>query len=305
MIANDADGDYAEHNVERWGKIFNLTDTQAKGAIEAFLNDLSRLKISEEHWSEVREEMESHGHDKESYAYLLSKQQKRHSITKTTTEEETNTSKAETRKKFLFKLEYPLETAAKVQQVASLEKLPEEHVDENDDSLRFVVINSQARAAIAAYLAPSKPSFTQLRTSAEKELSSWSLASTLGIDATLPHNRIEDIPLPKQDQYPVLYFFYGTLAEPSRLVELLVLNEAPALHASQIRRGKIEMWGKYRALVDGGENDVVPGSAYLVQSKQHEEALMFFEGENYEVVRCNIELEDGRVVKGLTFRFCG
>ena len=45
---------------------------------------------------------------------------------------------------------------------------------------------------------------------------------------------------------------------------------------------------------------------YVVQSKEHEDELRMYEGGNYEVVRCKIEVEGGEtMVDGLTFRFCG
>lgn len=40
--------------------------------------------------------------------------------------------------------------------------------------------------------------------------------------------------------------------------------------------------------------------------KKQEEALRVYEGANYEVIRCSIEMEDtGSAVRGLTFRFRG
>lgn len=62
------------------------------------------------------------------------------------------------------------------------------------------------------------------------------------------------------------------------------------------------MWGKYRALVDGW--------MYEVQSKEHEDALSFYERMEFEVVRCDMMVKGKgkgkeEKVKGLTFRFCG
>jgi hypothetical protein len=55
---------------------------------------------------------------------------------------------------------------------------------------------------------------------AEKDLCPVSRYPTLGIpETTLPqfHWDSEEGATPQQDQYPVSYFFYGTLAEPGRL----------------------------------------------------------------------------------------
>ncbi|KAF9741609.1 hypothetical protein PMIN01_01148 [Paraphaeosphaeria minitans] len=64
------------------------------------------------------------------------------------------------------------------------------------------------------------------------------------------------------------------------------------------------MWGLYPALVDGEEGDIVRGWAYLVESREHEDRLRFYETNKYEVVRCEIWIEGSRI-SGLAFRFCG
>jgi hypothetical protein len=40
-------------------------------------------------------------------------------------------------------------------------------------------------------------------------------------------------------------------------------------------------------------------------SKEYEDALRGYETDNYEVVRCTISIEGGKMVKGCTFRFVG
>ncbi|KAF2680274.1 hypothetical protein K458DRAFT_458528 [Lentithecium fluviatile CBS 122367] len=109
------------------------------------------------------------------------------------------------------------------------------------------------------------------------------------------------------DQYPVPYFFYGTLADAPTLTRLLGLEQEPHFELATICRGKLKTWGgKYNALVDGMENDTMNGWLYGVESKEHEDALRHYEGSNYEVPRCEILVGDGKeAVKGLTFRFCG
>lgn len=68
----------------------------------------------------------------------------------------------------------------------------------------------------------------------------------------------------------------------------------------------METWGegKYKALVDGPETSSMKGSAYLVMSEEHEDALRKYETEAYEVVRCVIEM-NSTTVEGCTFRFVG
>lgn len=109
-----------------------------------------------------------------------------------------------------------------------------------------------------------------------------------------------------QNQHPVWYFFYGTLGQPDllRLQDLLDLDFLPGLQAAVVEGGRLESWGgKYKALVSGPPDAIVPGWAYLVESLEHEEALRCYETEKYEVVRCTIILENGDRIGGLTFRF--
>ena len=70
---------------------------------------------------------------------------------------------------------------------------------------------------------------------------------TLGYDTTLPHRRPKSSPcfeyLPIQDQYPVWYFFYGTLADSSFLAELFGSSrEAPMLLPAVIHGGRLRTW---------------------------------------------------------------
>lgn len=152
-----------------------------------------------------------------------------------------------------------------------------------------------------------KPTFVRVTKPAEKNLSSESRYPTLGVDTTLPQFRPDDNGpfLPVQDDFPAWYFFYGTLADTSVLTRHLSLTEEPQLYPATVTGGVLETWGgKYRALVDGPETARVQESAYHVMTKGHEDALRAYETDNYEVVRCSIEME-GMVVQGCTFRFVG
>ncbi|KAK1528211.1 hypothetical protein CPAR01_12769 [Colletotrichum paranaense] len=137
---------------------------------------------------------------------------------------------------------------------------------------------------------------------------------TLGSEATLTHHRpnsesqIESDQrlLPTQDQYPVWYFFYGTLADPTVLNNLLGIE--PVYRAAKVRGGRLATWGgKYKALVDASayEKGCVDGHAFLITNKAQEDALQLFETDNYEVVLCVLELrvEREQEVRDLTFRF--
>lgn len=102
-----------------------------------------------------------------------------------------------------------------------------------------------------------------------KELSSQSLYPTLGKDKTLPEFRpqvphlLHESPsfARTQGQFPVWYFFYGTLASVPKLRTLLSLHEddIPILSEASVMGGRMETWGngKYKALINGLEESCV------------------------------------------------
>ncbi|KNG83574.1 hypothetical protein ANOM_009550 [Aspergillus nomiae NRRL 13137] len=172
----------------------------------------------------------------------------------------------------------------------------------------FCLINGNTRLAILSALSDYSPTFIRVNL-ADKRLSNYSMSPYLGsdIDPTLPHHRaqcMDQMFLPAQNQYPVWYFFYGTLIDPETLAQKISLSELPVLRQAAVKGGKIKMWGgKYKALVDGPSSAIVDGWAYEVSS-EGEEQLRYYETDQYEVVRCEIHMVDsGEVVKGLTFRF--
>ncbi|KAJ4172029.1 hypothetical protein NW754_007627 [Fusarium falciforme] len=121
----------------------------------------------------------------------------------------------------------------------------------------------------------------------------------------MPQHRLQnhnDNAQPTQNEYPIWYFFYGTLAQIEVLSDLLGTD--PVYHDAKIRGGVLGSWGNYKALVDDpSQANTVHGKAYLVTREEDEEALRLYETEAYEIVRCRIEMEEGRVIDGLTFRW--
>ena len=155
------------------------------------------------------------------------------------------------------------------------------------------------------------PTFVRVSKSG-KDLSKSSMYPTLGVDSTLPQYRPNSLDaefMPSQNQYPVWYFFYGNLAVPDILTRRLALLKEPIFTPANVTGGVIKRWrGKYNALLDGPDTSRVYGWAYLVTTEEHEDALRYYETENYEIVRCNIVMHNepaGEAVKGLTFKFVG
>jgi hypothetical protein len=233
--------------------------------------------------------------------------------------QQTILSLAQARTIYALKLEGPISTPQRVQIVANLSTIPESyHGSGEEGDAVFCKVDGQTEKTIEDWFS------TQIETNfrplfvpegkAYKELSPHSLYPTLGKDASLPQYRPQDLvdTTPSfgraYDQFPVWYFFYGTLASIPKLQSLLSLpeDEKPVLHETSVMGGKMETWGngKYNALVDGPEKRCVKGSAYQVISEEHEDALRKYETSAYEVVRCLIKIGDA-TVEGGTFRFTG
>ncbi|KAL5334505.1 hypothetical protein BJX70DRAFT_17400 [Aspergillus crustosus] len=215
---------------------------------------------------------------------------------------------------YLVKLEGPLCTASKVQELARMTRLPEQVSGTGDESgdATFCFVNGAEKTAISTALSGHNqteftPTFIRINR-AHKALATGNMAPCLGFDPTLPQHRPAEATqtfLPSEDQYPVWYFFYGTLTDPDVLIEKLELDTLPVLRSVTVKGAQLRTWGgKYKALVDGV--GAVAGWAYEVTCAEHEEALRYYETDQYEVVRCAISMADtGEDVWGLTFRFIG
>ncbi|KFY70976.1 hypothetical protein V499_08789 [Pseudogymnoascus sp. VKM F-103] len=230
-------------------------------------------------------------------------------------------SPAQARAVYLLRLNGPISTPQRIQIAANLETIPESHHGSSVDvDAVFCKVDGRTKIAIESWLSNRngplfRPLFIPVKI-AYKELSSHSLYPTLGKDTTLPQFRPQDSHLLSaphsfgrtQNQFPVWYFFYGTLDSVPKLCSLISFSgdDIPILYDASVMGGRMETWGngKYKALVNGSERSCVKGSAYQVMSEEHEDALRKYETDAYEVVRCLIKI-DGTAVPGCTFRFIG
>ncbi|KAK5724514.1 hypothetical protein LTR15_004560 [Elasticomyces elasticus] len=228
---------------------------------------------------------------------------------------------------YLLKLGGPFDSPETVRSIANLSTVPKvydassttdaaDDGDKEEETSRFIRVTATTRQALLSWVTTHQPGYEPLFIAhcvARKALAANSMAPMLGVDTTMPQHRLNgaEEALPRQDQYPVYYFFYGTLADTEVLRRHLG-DDVPAgyytLLPASIAGGRVKMWGQYRALVDSNQNSVVHGSAFLVQSAEHEERLRSYETSMYEVVRCRITIaattsEEERVVLGCTFRF--
>ncbi|KAG5764240.1 hypothetical protein H9Q72_007698 [Fusarium xylarioides] len=300
-----------ESTIVRWQKLFGYSPALAKTKIMEHRNDPLRFIVSEDHWAVVRDRMEAEGHDRESYEHSCSRSSWDLDQRQEMTMKEKRRLRAAT---FLVKLEGPLNSVQAVIQAAGLWCPTSTEVlaatDLAGQPCSFFKINGMDKLAIEGWLKEYphlgfKPVIIK-DPYAPKDLSPTSLYPKLGIDTTLPQFRPGPAatPHPSQNEYPVWYFFYGTLTDPSFLSRLFGSNFQAEYHAATIRGGTLKTWGRYYALLDDpSHTNLVLGKALLIETREQEERLRAYETNAYEVVRCSIEMGSGESVNGLTFRF--
>ena len=313
-VADDKDVDFEPPGEEltRWQALFAYSYPEAVEQIQTQKRDYSRYRVSDDHWDLVRSEKEAQGYSRDAYEHWI--KQNGQSAFHRSESEPIDASVSRANSAYLIKLEGILSTPKCIQDAANLLEPPPtiQAASESQDAV-FCHIDGNIKQSIENWLSRQnstfKPTFVRL-SKAKKDLAAISIHPTLGLESTLPQHRASSgttICSILQGEYPVWYFFYGTLADSVLLTRLLSLSEAesPILEPASISGGIIKTWhGIYKALVDGATSDVVHGSAYEITSKEQEEALLFYETENYEVVRCCITMASQRT-PGLTFRFAG
>jgi len=211
---------------------------------------------------------------------------------------------------YIFRLEHPLYTPRDVANALGLFRVPrlESGVGE-DGEASFCRLSQSGMIALDAWVEKHFPKqrFTKIRIGlAHKDTGELPL---LGRDPTLPQYRptlAARASERRSPEFPVHYFFYGTLADPERLSRLFGVpaDELPALQPTILLGGRIRIWAeRYKALVNE-PGSVVAGFAFSCGSVDQEEALRFYEGDAYEVVAARLVV-DGKEVVGRTFRFAG
>ncbi|KAI9724157.1 MAG: hypothetical protein M1828_003902 [Chrysothrix sp. TS-e1954] len=304
----------SEEEISRWERLFKYSRADAISRLEDHYQDLGRPEASD-YWNLVRSEPKYWDYSKEAFEHELTINidSRRAADTSPNNEKQLSPTSIQDAASYLLLLEDVLEDVALIQDIAGLSETPEVSQATSDrGDATFCRISARTKTAVQDWLSRQpatsfRPTFVRL-SKATKALDAMSLSPTLGLDATLPQNRCADATTtfkPCQDEYPVWYFFYGTLADEDFLEGLLSTPERPVLTPASISGGLVKVWGgKYKALVDGCAEDRVEGWTLLVTSKDEEESLMLYETEKYEVVRCRIEMEASTVC-GLTFRFAG
>ena len=110
----------------------------------------------------------------------------------------------------------------------------------------------------------------------------------------------------KEPWKPVHYFFYGSLMDDQKLIQVLGLTHPPVLRPATIVGYSIKMWGPYPTLVEGPPENVLNGMAYEVQHERHEKRLAYYETDAYMCATCLIKpASGGDQIAGKTFVWAG
>ncbi|KAI0154510.1 hypothetical protein GGR57DRAFT_512024 [Xylariaceae sp. FL1272] len=305
-ITGSLDTTILPSDVERWQDIFHFSATEAEREITNWRLDIGRKSVSAHGWRMVEQSYSKRGFDKEAYEYALASGR----LGETIHRRNVVPTAAQRAGRFLLRLEGVMPTPAAAQAIGSLACPPPEYRGENEDGQQanFCIVDAAAKQSIERGILEQSldfcPFFIRLP-EATKDLSAICRWPSLGIDSTMPQHRLSDShpPTPAQDEYPVWYFFYGTLADRDVLARVLNRDIAQAdLREAYVNGGKLTTIGKYRAMIHADQRASVSGSAFLVRTREEEDALRYYETELYSVARCSIHMPTERsVVDGLTF----
>ncbi|KAF2122117.1 hypothetical protein BDV96DRAFT_594043 [Lophiotrema nucula] len=134
--------------IARWQKLFNYNPMEASSIITAQRADLTRPRITDEHWDLVRAEKEAVGYDREAYEHSLQLGDilKKQSAT-------IPMKGADGEVMFMFRLGGLLDSVEKVKEVAGLEEVPVEKEAWGEmGPAKFCFVSKNAQGKIEEWL---------------------------------------------------------------------------------------------------------------------------------------------------------
>ncbi|KAI4167898.1 MAG: hypothetical protein LQ343_006821 [Gyalolechia ehrenbergii] len=293
----------------RWNCLFGYPASEALDIIVRHRANFNTHRLSDEQWSIIKTTKGAEGYDRESYEHQLQ-------LWSTNPSRPSRPHTSNSTSSYVFKLGGPFPDIGSLQHVVGVSSAEARVGYGEDGHANFARVDGITKRVIEEWLESQSPPETYrptfiLLSQSPKDLSNTSSHPTIGIDSTLPQHRMRHLNhsfAPSQTEYPVWYFFYGTLTDPQTLQKCISIPYLPELIPASIKGGRLRSWrGKYKALVDGPADAVVHGYTYRVGSADHEDCLRFRETQAYEVVRCRIFVDNVEGVMdeilGLTFRF--
>ncbi|KAL9004493.1 MAG: hypothetical protein Q9188_002695 [Gyalolechia gomerana] len=298
-LANEAirhDGEPTAQKIRQWQSLFGYTYSKALENIKSQRLDFGRRILSDELWRLVQEGGKAEGYDKEAYEHQLDLWAKARPQNIDTDDDGT----------YVFRFDGPFVDMDSLRAAIGCDVEITQGFDHAGEArfAEFIGRNPAVAKVSTQEFFGHQPNFTRMFL-ARKELSSHSLYPMLGVDSTLPYRRAQTQgEILMHTEYPVWYFFYGTLTDPGNIKDLLTIDGTidgtPFLMPAMVQGGIVKLWGgKYKALIDGPSDAQVQGMAYQVTRYEHEETLRFYETDKYEVVRCSIILARGVEFRGL------
>ena len=173
-----------------WQQLFCCTHAEAIDRINQHRSNLSRERVSDEHWEMVRCGKEAEGYDRVAYEHEIDCGRKTTSRTASGIRAGPSVGQASSKSIYILKLEGPLDTAAKIQEAAGLGSVPDIATGTGDlGEASFVTIDSTAKDTIIVWLSKEyitfAPTFIRVSKSG-KELSNFSINPTLGVGLNTP-----------------------------------------------------------------------------------------------------------------------
>lgn len=142
----------------RWTKLFNLSNDDAVDRIMEHRNNLTRTRISDEHWEAIRIDKESQGYDREAYEYELDLQKRKANLVNMLPADE----EAQSRMSFLVELSGPLESVEAVKTAAEMQEPPPTVSGWSVEGRREVemcIVGSKEKQAILRWAAEERGGF--------------------------------------------------------------------------------------------------------------------------------------------------
>lgn len=138
--------------IARWNKLFKIPGDDAVDMIIEHRSNLTRTRISGEHWEAVRARKEPQGYDREAYEYELDLQKRKATMVNAVPVDD----EAESRVTYLVELSGPLESLEVMQSAAELETAPPT-VDgwsvEERRSVQMCIVGNKEKRAILQWAA--------------------------------------------------------------------------------------------------------------------------------------------------------
>ncbi|KAF7188242.1 hypothetical protein HII31_10527 [Pseudocercospora fuligena] len=107
--------------ISRWQRLFGLSADDAVDRIMDHRHDLTKSRVSDDHWSTVQDEKEASGYDREAYEYEIGLQKKKATLPDLVT---TANEASDSTIKYLVELTGPLDTVDKVRTAANMDTMP-------------------------------------------------------------------------------------------------------------------------------------------------------------------------------------